>query len=117
MKKTEKPEKKSKQISKSMSFSEILEKNPELAKTLLDRGMHCAGCPMAMSETLEEGALAHGYDPDEIEKDINKEFQLQQAKGNSLSLQMGTSENNRSKPRGIKSIWSNNKLKKSKKKK
>jgi hybrid cluster-associated redox disulfide protein len=74
MKKMKKPAKKPKQISKSMSFSEILEKNPELAKTLLDRGMHCAGCPMAMSETLEEGALAHGYDPDEIEKDINKKL-------------------------------------------
>jgi hypothetical protein len=37
---------------------------------------------------------------------INKESQPQQAVGYSLSLQMGTDEN-RSKLRGIKPIWSN----------
>lgn len=41
---------------------------------------------------------------------MNKESQSQQAVGYSLSLQMGTSKNNRSKLRGIKPIWSNKKL-------
>src|SRR3989339_151108 len=39
----------------------------------------------------------------------NKEFQSRQATGYSLSLQIWTNENNRSKLRGIKRIWSNKK--------
>ena len=44
-----------------------------------------------------------------LEGDKNKESQSQQAVGYSLSLQMGTNENNRSKLLGIKPIWSNKK--------
>jgi hybrid cluster-associated redox disulfide protein len=65
---------KEKKISKKMNFSDILEKNPELAEELMDKGMHCFGCPMAMQETLEEGALAHGLDPDEVEDELNKKL-------------------------------------------
>jgi len=58
-----------------MSFSEILEKHPELAGFFLERGMHCFGCPMAMQETLEQGAIAHGLDPDKLVKEINKKLE------------------------------------------
>ena len=65
---------KSKQkINKKMSFAEILEKKPEAASILMEKGMHCFGCPMAMQETLEQGACAHGLDADEIVKELNKE--------------------------------------------
>jgi len=59
-------------ISKKMSFAEIMEKHPEAAEILFESGMHCCGCPMAMQETLEQGALAHGLDADEIIDRINK---------------------------------------------
>jgi len=59
-------------ISKKMSFAEILEKNPEAAGILMEKGMHCCGCPMAMQETLEQGACAHGLDADEIVGELNK---------------------------------------------
>ena len=59
------------EISKKMSFAEILEKKPESASILMEKGMHCFGCPMAMQETLEQGACAHGLDADEIIKEIN----------------------------------------------
>ena len=67
MKKTKKLEK----ITKSMTFSDIMEKNPSAIGILLDKGMHCIGCPMAMQETLEEGAMAHGLDPDKLIEEIN----------------------------------------------
>ena len=45
-----------KKINKKQTFSEILKKHPEVAETLLDKGMHCIGCPMAQQESLEQGA-------------------------------------------------------------
>lgn len=59
-------------INKKMSFSEILQKSPESMDVLMEKGMHCCGCPMAMQETLEDGALAHGLDADNIVKELNK---------------------------------------------
>jgi hybrid cluster-associated redox disulfide protein len=59
-------------INKKMSFAEIMEKNPNAAEILFKNGMHCIGCAMAMSETLEEGAIAHGLNPDKIVKELNE---------------------------------------------
>jgi len=59
------------EINKKMSFAEILEKKPEAASILMGKGMHCCGCPMAMQETLEQGACAHGLDADEIVGELN----------------------------------------------
>ena len=42
-------------------------------------------------------------------KIMNKESSSQQARGYSLSLQIGTNANNHSKLEGIKPIWSNKK--------
>ena len=60
-------------INKKMSFSEIIQKKPESIEILLGKGMHCIGCGMAGYETLEQGALSHGLDPDEIVREINGE--------------------------------------------
>jgi len=66
-----KKENKDKKITKKMSFNEIMQKEPNAIPILLERGMHCIGCPMAMQETLEQGAVAHGLNPDKLEKEIN----------------------------------------------
>ena len=60
-------------ITKETSFTEILER-PEVVEVLLESGMHCIGCPMSMQETLGEGAIAHGIDPDELIEKINKKL-------------------------------------------
>lgn len=67
-------EKKKKEITKKMSFNEIMEKEPEAANILMEKGMHCCGCPMAMQESLEQGALAHGLNADEIVKELNEKL-------------------------------------------
>ena len=64
--------KKSNKITKDMSFAEIIEKNPNAVEMLMQKGMHCIGCGMAAMETLEQGALIHGMNPDEIVKEINE---------------------------------------------
>lgn len=60
-----------KKITKKTKFSEIM-KNERAAEVLMGKGMHCFGCPMAMHETLEQGAEAHGINADELVKEINK---------------------------------------------
>jgi hydroxylamine reductase len=59
-------------ITKKTKMSKILEKNPKAAQILVEAGMHCVGCPMAMQETLEMGCLAHGMQEKDIEKIIEK---------------------------------------------
>jgi len=64
--------KKQGKISKKMSFAEVLENYPETADVFMQEGMHCIGCPMAMSETIEDGAAAHGIDADKLVEKLNK---------------------------------------------
>ena len=36
--------------------------------------MACMGCPMAMQETIEQGALAHGIDPKKLVEELNNKI-------------------------------------------
>ena len=60
-----------KKIDKKMSFAEVLNKYPEAAEVFMNEGMHCFGCAMASGETIEQGCLAHGLNPDEIIEKAN----------------------------------------------
>ena len=62
----------SNKITKDILFSELMEKFPEAIEILFEHGMHCIGCTMSSYETLEQGALVHGLDPDKLVKEINK---------------------------------------------
>jgi len=64
-----------KKITKNISFTELLEKYPESVEVLMESGMHCLGCPMATEENLEQGAVAHGIDVDELIDKINKRIE------------------------------------------
>lgn len=59
-------------ITKEMTFGEVLGKYPETVKTFFMYGMHCFGCHLAVDETIEQGALAHGVVVDELIKDLNE---------------------------------------------
>ncbi len=54
------------QISKDMTIGEILRVNPEVAPVLMEAGMHCLGCPSAQAESLEEAAMVHGMDINDL---------------------------------------------------
>lgn len=61
-------------IRKDMTFGEILQQYPKAAEILLGYGLHCIGCHIAVSETLEQGVMAHGMDQatlDIIVKELN----------------------------------------------
>jgi len=55
-----------------MTFSEVLSIRPDAAELLAEEGMFCGGCPMAMMETIEEGAAAHGIDIDKLLEELNR---------------------------------------------
>lgn len=58
-------------ITKDTRIGELLQIKPEAAPCLLEIGMHCLGCPSAAMETLEEAALVHGVDIDELLAKMN----------------------------------------------
>ncbi len=63
-------------INKKMNFSELIQKYPEASEVLMNEGLHCIGCMMASFETLEQGCLSHGLDPDKIVEKINKKLRV-----------------------------------------
>ncbi|MBO4900115.1 hybrid cluster protein-associated redox disulfide domain-containing protein [Lachnospiraceae bacterium XBB2008] len=54
------------EISKEMTIGEILATAPNIAPLLMGVGMHCLGCPASQGESLEEAAMVHGIDIDEL---------------------------------------------------
>ena len=54
------------EITKEMTIGEILRTNPAVAPVLLEAGMHCLGCPSAQGESLEEAAMVHGVDVEDL---------------------------------------------------
>jgi len=65
--------KKTKLITKDMTFAELIELDSKAARKLADRGLFCGGCPMAQFETIENGASAHGIDVDKLIKELNRD--------------------------------------------
>src|SRR3989344_5578775 len=59
-------------ITKEMTIGEVIEKYPSTIETLLLSGVHCVGCHVSYSETLEEGFKSHGMGDEEIHEIINK---------------------------------------------
>ena len=58
-------------VNKNMSIAEVVMKWPETAGAFMENGLHCYGCAAARFETIEQGALAHGVDPDKLIEAIN----------------------------------------------
>ena len=54
------------QITKDMTFGELL-------------SMGCIGCPHSQMESIEEGAMGHGIDPDLLVAKLNATLEASQA--------------------------------------
>ncbi|MBE5848158.1 MAG: DUF1858 domain-containing protein [Lachnospiraceae bacterium] len=57
-------------VTKDMTIGEILRTNPDVAPVLMEAGMHCLGCPSAQAESLEEAAMVHGMNIDDLMEKI-----------------------------------------------
>ncbi|MCD7709086.1 MAG: DUF1858 domain-containing protein [Clostridiales bacterium] len=58
-------------VTKDTMIGELLQINEDIAPLLLGIGMHCLGCPSSQMETIEEAAMVHGIEPDDLVGDIN----------------------------------------------
>ena len=63
-------------ITKDMTMGQILAIDDGIADILMGAGMHCIFCPAHQAESLEDGCLVHGLDPDEILANINEYLDL-----------------------------------------
>lgn len=60
------------QISKDMIIADIIQVDSGLVPVLIGAGMHCIGCPSAQGESLEEAAMVHGLDADNLVDILNE---------------------------------------------
>ena len=58
-------------ITKDTMISEIMRLDPGLAPILMSAGMHCLGCPASQAETLEQAAMVHSVDVNELVDRLN----------------------------------------------
>ena len=59
------------QISKEMLIGELLQVDENMAQILMGAGMHCIGCPSSQMETIEQAAMVHGIEPQELVDRLN----------------------------------------------
>ena len=59
-------------VTEDMLIGEILQADATVAPILMASGMHCIGCPASQGESLEEAAMVHGIDSDELVTKINE---------------------------------------------
>lgn len=59
-------------VTKDMTIGELLQTDIGCAPILMAAGMHCLGCPASQMESLEEAAMVHGMDADELIAQINE---------------------------------------------
>ena len=58
-------------VTKDTMIGDLLQIDQNVAPLLLNIGMHCLGCPSSQMETIEEDAMVHGLDPDDLVVEIN----------------------------------------------
>lgn len=58
-------------VTKDTMIGDLLQIDQNVAPLLLNIGMHCLGCPSSQTETIEEAAMVHGLDPDDLVVEIN----------------------------------------------
>lgn len=59
-------------INKETLISEALKMKPNAAEILMRYGMGCLGCPSSQMETLEQAAMIHGINLEELLTELNK---------------------------------------------
>ena len=61
-----------KMITKDALIGDLLRLDMGIAPILMASGMHCVGCPSAQGESLEEAAMVHMMDCDQLVDRINE---------------------------------------------
>lgn len=64
----------SQQVTKDMTFAQVMRMHPDVVKVLAKYNLGCVGCMGAQNESLEQGCNAHGLNVEEILTDLNALF-------------------------------------------
>ena len=64
------------EITKDMLIKDIIYENPDVLDKFMFIGLGCACCPASMMETLEETAMVHGLDIDEMLEFLNSDEEI-----------------------------------------
>lgn len=59
-------------VNKDMIIADMLQIDAGIAAILMASGMHCIGCPSAQGESLEQAAVVHGLDADQLVNVVNE---------------------------------------------
>ncbi|MAG08307.1 hypothetical protein CMO89_02445 [Candidatus Woesearchaeota archaeon] len=59
-------------VTKNMTLGELVKKHPESAEIMFNYGLHCIGCHMAVTETIEQGAKAHGMSDEDVDRMVGE---------------------------------------------
>ena len=59
-------------VKKTDTIGEVLRMKENAVEILIGFGMGCIGCPSSQAETIEEAAMIHGLNADEIVEQLNK---------------------------------------------
>lgn len=60
-------------ITKDMLIGDLIRQKPDAVPVLMGFGMGCVGCPASQMESLEEAAMVHGFNVDELLKVLNED--------------------------------------------
>ncbi|MBL4937398.1 DUF1858 domain-containing protein [Clostridium sp. YIM B02515] len=61
-------------VTGDMTIGEVVRMHPDASRVLMSFGMGCISCPGAQMETVEQGAMVHGIDPEEMIEALNNLF-------------------------------------------
>ncbi len=59
-------------ITGDMIIGVVIGRHPGTAEVFRRRGMECLACLGAAAESIENGALMHGHDPEELLRELNR---------------------------------------------
>lgn len=59
-------------ITREMTIGELVRQYPDAIPVLFSFGMGCVGCPSSQAETIEEAAMVHGMDLEQLMTSLNE---------------------------------------------
>ena len=67
-----------KQVTKDMVIGQIIQVDRGIIPILMNAGMHCLGCPSSQMESIEDAAMVHGFNVDELLKQLNNHLKSEE---------------------------------------
>lgn len=60
-------------VTKDMLIGDLIREFPESINILMQNGLGCVGCPASQMESIEEAAMVHGLDVNELLEQLNQQ--------------------------------------------